>query len=474
MFAQQRNGPPAGTRIHPILIPCILAAVLLSGCQMRSSTASPEQAGHLRTGGNPVIDEGSADPSVRVFGGRVYIYPSHDFSVDNTFWIMKDWKVWSSTDLVNFADHGVVLQGNDVDWSPDPDHCWAPDCAEKDGHFYFYFPAADERGKWRAAIGVAEGVSPGGPFHDALGRPLIGFDDAPSGYEGWLYNIDPAAFTDDDGRSYLFWGNGNCFVAELGADMVSLASQISNVDIEGNKGYAEGPFVWKRQKRYYLLYSRTGSNGFDVLDYGISDRVTGPYQYAGTIIGHGMKGNEHGSVFEYRGQWYVAYHDLFPTDKYRKTCIEILHFSDDGTIRRATPGREGVGWYNAAERIEAEDYFEKSTGLRYREQQDGGLHIDRVTSGTWLKFPNVRLSYDFTNRCSARVASGSEGGRIEVVLDSLGGMTAGSLDVEGTGGWDRWEVREAELKAFDGIRDVYLKFSGGNGPLLSLDWFMLR
>lgn len=449
----------------------LLSAIAWAGCCRNRPDQPLSQMLQSRTGGNPVISEGSADPSVHVFGDRVYLYPSHDFSRDNDFWIMKDWKVYSTCDLVNYTDHGTILKGIDITWAVDPDHCFAPDCAEKNGRFYFYFPLSDREGIWKGKIGVAVADNPCGPFRDALGHPLVDDQDKPAGFTGWYYNIDPAVFTDDDGRNYLFWGNGACFMAELSGDMTLLKPEIREIIIEDNKGYMEGPFVWKREGIYYILYSRTGSASFDALDYAVSDRVEGPYRYRGTIIGHGRKGNEHGSVFSYKGQWYVAYHDLFPTDKYRKTCLELIHYRDNGDIARVEPTREGVGWYNASEWIEAEDYFDKSGNIEYREHGETDFHMHHVTNESWIKFPNVKLDYEYQNHFSARVSSGSEGGIIEVLLDSLSGEKAGELLIRNTGGWDVWQTMDTVLASFGGTRDIILRFTGQGQELFNLDRF---
>ena len=287
----------------------IILVLSLNLCKSYSRKTKPDEELFHNTGGNPVISEGSADPSVRVFNDRVYIYPTHDFSRDNDFWITRDWKVYSSTDLVNFTNHGVILKGTDIAWAAEPDHCWAPDCIEANGKYYFYFPLSDVRGVWKAEIGVAVADSPAGPFRDALGKPLIAKEDKPEDYTGSIYNIDPAVFTDNDGRRYLFWGNGHCFMAELNEDMISFKSDIINIQIENHMGYTEGPFVWKRNGLYYILYSRAGGTASDILDYATSADIRGPYHFRGTIIGHGQQGNEHGSVFQFKNQWYVAYHD---------------------------------------------------------------------------------------------------------------------------------------------------------------------
>jgi beta-xylosidase len=457
-------------RIQDLFILGGLIIFTLTGCYRDKQCQDISKAVSLRTGNNPVIDEGSADPSVRVFGDRVYVYPSHDYSRDNDFWIMKDWKVYSTNDLVNFTDHGIILEGKNVAWAVNPDHCWAPDCIQKNGRYYFYFPMSDKEGIWKGKIGVGVSDSPAGPFRDALGCPLIEDGDKPPEYAGGYYNIDPAVFTDEDDRSYLFWGNGACFMAELNEDMVSLKSEIINISIENHLGYREGPFVWKRKGIYYLLYSRTGSSSFDVLDYATSTGIQGPYQYRGTIVGHGRKGNEHGSVFQFNGQWYVAYHDLYPTDKYRKTCLEIIHYRDNGDIFRVYPTRTGVGWYNASEPVEAENYFEKSADVEYRENEETGFHLHHLVNGSWVRFPNVKFDYDYRNRFSAHVASGSRGGVIEVLLDSLSGVKAGELVFVNTGGWDKWQTMDTTLAPFRGTRDIILRFKGQEHELFSLDW----
>lgn len=449
----------------------IFTLLVYAGCKQYKPEREILTVSILKTGGNPVITEGSADPSVRVFDDRVYIYPSHDFSPDNEFWIMKDWKVYSSEDLVNFTDHGIILKGEEVSWAKYPDHCWAPDCIEKNGSYYFYFPLSDTIGIWKGRIGVGVADKPYGPFRDALGYPLVYDYDRPVDFEGGHYNIDPAVFIDDDGRSYLFWGNGVCFMAELDEDMISLKSEIIHISIENHLGYREGPFVWKRKGIYYLLYSRMGSSGFDVLDYATSTKIGGPYQFRGTIVGHGRKGNEHGSVFQYKGQWYVAYHDLFPTDKYRKTCIDIIHYREDGEIVRVQPTRKGVGWYDASEKIEAENYFEKSGGIEYKEFDETGFCLKRVKDGSWVKFPNVKLAFNFQYNFSARFSSAGKGGKIEIVVDSLEGNTVGELDIKNTGGWDSWQIRDTVLVSLSGTRDIFLRFTGKDEELFNLDWF---
>jgi len=460
--------------IKSILCTWMFSILVFVSCSNQDAVPHSNENGK-RTGGNPVIEEGSADPSVRVFNGKVYIYPSHDFSADNDFWIMKDWKVYSTEDLIHFTDHGVILEGSDIKWAPQPDHCWAPDCIEKNGKYYFYFCLADISTGWEGQIGVAVSNSPAGPFTDPLGKPLIDKYETVQDYEDrFLFNIDPAVFIDDDGKSYLIWGNGGCYIAELNEDMISLRSEISKVEIIGHQGYREGPFVWKRKDFYYMLYSPYGGSGYDELHYATSKNIKGPYHFRGYIVGHGKKGNEHGSVFEYKGQWYVAYHDLFPTDKYRKTCFEIIHYRQNGDLAQVFPTKDGVGWYDGSSWIEAENYFEKSKGIEYREHDENGFHLSRVQQGEWVKYPNIRMGAGYENTLKVWSASGSTGGKIEIISDSLNGKKLGELQVKNTNGWLSWRTFETKLIPHDGIIDVYFKFQGDGDELLSLDWFQFQ
>jgi hypothetical protein len=177
-------------------------------------------------------------------------------------------------------------------------------------------------------------------------------------------------------------------------------------------------------------------------------------------------------VFLYKGQWYVAYHDLFPTDKYRKTCMEIIHYRDSGDIARVQPTREGVGWYDAAEIIEAEDYFEKSADIEYRENVGTGFHMHAL-NGSWIRFNNVKPDFGTHEHFTARVATGSRGGKIEIFFDALTGEKAGELTVTNTGGWDAWQEMETPVTPFSGIRDIVLRFTGGEEELFDIDWFRI-
>jgi len=407
---------------------------------------------------NPIIDQGSADPSVKVFDGRVYVYGTHDFSPSDTNWIAKDWHAYSSGDLVTWVDAGVVLDDNSLTWRGVTDEDWAPDAIFFNNQYYFYFPLGN------GTIGVAAGSSAAGPFTDILGKALVDSSTTPA------VNIDPTAFQDTDGSRYLIWGNGSCYLAQLNDDMKSFKTSPQRVTISGAPSYEEGPFAWMYGGRYYLLYSRCGSSCNDSLDYAVGSSIGGPYTYRGTIVAHGKSGNEHGSVFQFNGQWYVAYHDLYPTDYYRKTKLELIHYNDNGDIPRVYPTDYGVGRYDGSRQIEAENFFDKAPSVGYEDCADAGNGFDvtNISSDSWLKFQQVDFGTGVVS-FQARVSASSGDNSIEIRLGSVTGALIGTCDVPA--GDQTWETRLSELGGtISGVNDVFLVFKGTGTNLFKLNW----
>jgi hypothetical protein len=411
---------------------------------------------------NPIVEDGLADPSVKVFGGRAYVYGTHDFSSSNGTWVAKDWHVYSSSDLVTWVDAGVALDDRALAWRRLSDQDWAADAAFFNNQYYFYFSLGDAANQVADAIGVATGSSPAGPFTDALGKALIDRSTAP------VRGIDPMAFEDADGSRYLIWGNGGFSLAELNDDMKSFKTSPQPVTIAGAPSVEEGPFIWRRGGKYYLLYSRCGAGCRDSLDYGISDSVNGPYTYRGTIVAHGKQGNENGSVFELNGQWYVAYHDLAPTTYYRKTKLEFIHYTNSGDIPRVDPTVYGVGRYDGRAQIEAENYFDKSPGIAYEDCTDSGegFAVTGITSDSWLKFQQVDFGAG-ADAFKARVSAGS--GAIEIHLESATGPLIGSCDVPA--GDPAWHTVNTQLsETISGVHDVVLVFRADAEQSFTINW----
>ncbi|MFE0948455.1 family 43 glycosylhydrolase [Streptomyces mutabilis] len=282
---------------------------------------------------SPVLPGLYADPDVRYMDGRYWIYPTTDGFPG---WSGTRFKAFSSKDLVHWKDHGVVLDlGPDVSWADK--NAWAPAIAERDGKYYFYFSAEQQ-------IGVAVADSPAGPFEDALGEPLV-----PKGrFEGQM--IDPAVFTDDDGTSYLYWGNGHGYVAPLDDGMVSFdASRMKDITPEN---FREGSFVVKRDGTYYFMWSEddTRSENYHVA-YATGPSPLGPWTKRGTILSkrpeYGILGTGHHSVVNAPGtdDWYIVYHRFALNGPgrpggdgtHRETTIDRLRFAADGSIEPVVP-----------------------------------------------------------------------------------------------------------------------------------------
>ncbi|MET8979521.1 family 43 glycosylhydrolase [Streptomyces sp. NPDC004539] len=277
---------------------------------------------------SPVLPGLNADPNIVRFGDTFYIYPTTDGFEG---WSGTQFKAYSSKDLVHWTDHGVILDlGPDVSWADS--RAWAPTIAEKNGKYYFYF-CAD------ANIGVAVSDSPTGPFKDALGKPLLKAGQLPG------QMIDPATFTDDDGTTYLYWGNGRAYVAKLNADMTSL--DMSTVKDITPSGYNEGTFVVKRKGTYYFMWSENDTRDVDYrVAYATGPSPTGPWTKRGVILEKdlslGIKGPGHHSVVQVPNSddWYIAYHRFaIPggDGTHRETTIDKMEFGADGLIKKVVP-----------------------------------------------------------------------------------------------------------------------------------------
>ncbi len=272
----------------------------------------------------PVLPGVTADPHIAAFGGRYYLYPTTDGSEG---WMATSFHGWSSKDLKTWKDEGVILDlPRDLKWADV--RAWAPAIATKGGKFYYYYSAGQ-------SVGVAVADKPMGPFKDPLGKPLV----AKGQFKG-VQSIDPMVFIDDDGSSYLYFGQGRCKAVKLNADMISFdVSQVLDIT---PPGYNEGSFVFKRKGLYYLSWSE-----FDTRDprysvaYATSDSPLGPYKKAdiNPILKQkgAVKGAGHHSILQIPGKddWVIAYHRFKIPDGNgynRETCLSPMRFDDKGAI----------------------------------------------------------------------------------------------------------------------------------------------
>ncbi|MFJ2235358.1 family 43 glycosylhydrolase [Streptomyces sp. NPDC087859] len=292
----------------------------------------------VRTG-SPVLPGLNADPDVHYLNGEYWIYPTTDGFQG---WGGTRFTAYSSKDLVHWKDHGVILDlGPDVTWADR--YAWAPAIAERDGRYYFYFCAEQQ-------IGVAVADSPAGPFKDALGKPLVAKGGS---FQGQM--IDPAVYTDDDGTSYLYWGNGHGYVVPLNDDMTSYdPAQVKDITPDN---FREGSFVIKRKGTYYFMWSEddTRSENYHVA-YATGPSPLGPWTKKGTILSkrpeYGILATGHHSVVNTPGtdDWYIVYHRFALNGPgkaggdgmHRETTVDRMEFAADGSILPVVPTLEGI------------------------------------------------------------------------------------------------------------------------------------
>ncbi len=354
---------------------------------------------------NPIIrDQFTADPTARVFNNKVYLYPSHDIvppAGQRADWFcMEDYHVFSSENLTDWTDHGIIVTQNKVPWvRPDSYSMWAPDCVEKDGKYYFYFPSTPKGAMRGFGVGVAVADSPEGPFV-CEPEPIKGIN-----------GIDPCVLLASDGNAYIFWGPGRC--AKLKPNMKELADDTPTEKVKWGehefemKGVnclkdlpnrqAEGPFAFEANGWYYLTYPYVREKT-EVLAYAMSKHPMGPYEYKGLIMAEHDNGcwTNHHSIINYKGQWYLFYHRnwLSPRDdKRRSVCIEKLSFNTDGTIREVMPTLRGVGINKATEKIEVDRFNSASSdvteALIDTVNTFRGYQTTLPKKGSWLQYNDV-------------------------------------------------------------------------------------
>lgn len=429
---------------------------------------------------NPIIQTNyTADPAPMLYDGTVYLYTSHD--EDKTvrnFFTMNDWKCYSSKDMVNWTDRGTIFSYKGFSWSRGD--AWAGQCIPRNGKFYYYVPVNMKNGG--NAIGVAVADSPTGPFKDAIGAPLL---------IGYGY-IDPTVYIDDDGQAYLYWGNPNLWHVKLNEDMISYDQKLGIVkeDLKDENfgyrakkidnrtaAYEEGPWFFKRNAKYYMLYPAGGVP--EHLAYSTSNGPTGPWVYGDTIMhviqNHGAFTNHPGYI-EFKGKSYLFYHDAgLPGGGgfKRSVCIEPFNFNADGSIPLITPTSKGVvesaANVDPYQRTEAET-IAWSEGLKTAQDQQTGVYVTEISNGDFIKVRSV----DFGKGAKtflASVAAKASTGTIEIRIDSKDGKLLGTLQVKATGDDLSWKTQSCKVNAVNGVHDIFFVFKGGDGNLFNFDWW---
>ena len=273
----------------------------------------------------------TADPSAHVWkDGRLYVYPSHDVDPPRGCDLMDKYHVFSTDDMVNWKDHGEILNSSQVSWGrKEGGFMWAPDCAYANGKYYFYFPhpSGDDWNKtWKVGIAVSK------------------YPDRNFKVVGYLHNlgdafamIDPCVFVDDDGQAYFYYGGGGrCVGTKLKKNMTEIAAPLRKM--EGLKDFHEATWVHKRNGIYYLSYADNYSmngRGANRMHYATSKSPLGPWTYQGILLEPTGCDTSHGSICQYKGEWFLFYHSqkLSNQGNLRSICVDRLHYNEDGTIQ---------------------------------------------------------------------------------------------------------------------------------------------
>jgi hypothetical protein len=424
---------------------------------------------HIGFAQNPLIlDQFTADPSARVFNDMVYVYPSHDINCGTNWFCMQDYHVFSSADLIDWTDHGVILTQEEVAWvDASRNSMWAPDCCEKDGSYYFYFPAIADRntGIRGMAIGVAIGAAPNGPFTPQP-EPIKG-----------VSGIDPNVFIDQAGQAYLYWASRRgLYGAKLQENMRELAGASQSIK-SLPKGMKEGPFVFERNGLYYFTFPHV-IDTTEALVYCMGNHPLGPFEYKGVFMDEFPScWTNHHSVIEYKGQWYLFYHhnDLSPDfDKNRSIRADSLFFNEDGSIQKVIPSLRGVGLTDATRKIQIDRYSaisEKGVSVDFldADQKKQGWKVSLKGAQSWIRYNSVDFSeYPLKTVCIK--ATSKTGGMIEIHIDGTQGPPIANVEIPKTHGW--MELSSTLLAIPAGVHNLVI--APGNEGNIEIDWISFQ
>jgi hypothetical protein len=425
---------------------------------------------------NPLItNQYTADPSARVFGDRVYVYPSHDIPPAPgkgraNWFVMEDYHVFSSANLTDWTDHGMIVTQNEVPWvKPDSYSMWAPDCIYRNGKYYFYFPSTskDTTKVKGFTIGVAVADKPTGPFVPQS-EPIKN-----------VKGIDPNVFIDKDGQAYLYWSQGNIYGAKLKENMLELASEPFTLGELPSKGLKEGPYVFERNGIYYMTYPHV-ENKIERLEYAIGNNPLGPFKFAGVIMDESPTGcwTNHHSIINFKKQWYLFYHhnDLSPNfDKNRSIRMDSLSFNEDGTIRKVIPTLRGVGLTNANAKVQIDRYSgisKEGVSVGFIDTSDRfkGWKANFSSPGAWLQYNSVDFGSRIPRSVQIMVASGS-GGILQLRSNSTTGPVLAELPVPVSASW---KVITANLSGIrpKGAQHLFITQKGAGE--MEVDWITFK
>ena len=372
---------------------------------------------------------------------------------------MDRYHVFSTDDMINWTDHGEILSSDQVPWGrKEGGFMWAPDCAYRNGTYYFYFPHPSEtdwNDSWK--IGVATSDKP------AEGFKVQGY------IEGMDPMIDPCVFVDDDGQAYMYWGNPNLYGVKLNRDMISYDGEI--IQFPKIKDYQEGPWMYKHGDHYYLAFASTCCP--EGIGYAMSDSPLGPWKYAGHIMDHTprTRGN-HPGIIDYKGKSYCfgLNYDVFRLSESRhaerrSVSAAEMEYNPDGTIRELPYflecKLEQIEPFSPYREVEAETmawgYGLKTEPANPWARGAWNQLVTDIDDSEYIMLRGVDFGKG-AKEFSIDAMSHLYGGNIEIRTDSPDGPLAGIVEVGCTK--DEMQRFTTPVKGLKGVHDLYLVFRG--------------
>jgi hypothetical protein len=414
-------------------------------------------------GANPFITSiYTADPSAHVWSdGRLYVYPSRDMDPPRGCDLMDRYHVFSTDDMVSWRDEGEILRASQVSWGrPEGGFMWAPDCAYRNGTYYFYFPhpsGSDWNKTWK--VGVATSAKPASDFKPG------GFIEGVGGFS----MIDPCVFTDTDGTAYFYYGGGGkCQGGKLKENMIELDGALQ--PMTGLEDFHEAAWVFMRNGIYYLTYA-DNLPGKNRLRYATSTRPLGPWTSKGIYLEPTGCDTSHGSVVEFKGQWYQFYHNQSLSGKgnLRSVCVDKLNFNADGTIQTVVQTKQGVTAVGVLPKPDSRAIkYEAENG---KAAKGAVVENDDAASGTKC-VQNLHLAEPYLQL--EAVDGGTRGGRAAIGIHyasadnaklrlHVNGVDHSLLNTPATGGWSDYQGYAGLTVPLGAGKTNTIKLLGGNG-----------
>jgi beta-xylosidase len=403
----------------------------------------------------------AADPSAHVWADRrLYVYASHDMDPARGCDLMDRYHVFSTDDMLNWRDEGEILRASQVPWGrKEGGFMWAPDCAYRNGTYYFYFPhPSDTRWNDTWKIGVATSAKPASDFK------VQGYIEGLGGFA----MIDPAVFVDDDGQAYIYFGGGShCAGAKMKSNMTEVDGAVQTM--VGLEDFHEATWVFKRNGTYYLTYADNHPPN-NQMRYAMSTNALGPWTYKGIYLEPTDCDTTHGSVVEYKGQWYQFYHNqvISGQGNLRSLCVDKLNFKDDGTIQTVVQTKQGppAAASAAAASVAPVKYAAQSAVTANGAQVEddpaaaGGKSVRQLhLENSYFQFNQVGCGHGGRTTVTIHYAT-ADNAKLKLLVN---GEDYSFLNTPATGGWDGYTGQACLTVPFGVGNTNSIRLVGGHG-----------